>query len=76
MASNNLRTADWHIHATIDDDSDRVVWACSDEDGKNVFQITYGDAPDGSGGYHRLESLLSLKGIPERDLCITDVQSP
>lgn len=76
MTNKDWQAVDWDAHAMIDDGSGRFVWVYSDDDNKNVFQITDGGPPETSGGYHRLESLLSLKGIPISDLRVADAPSP
>jgi hypothetical protein len=58
----------WVRYGTV---GDYVVWRSDD-----IFNITDGDEPRTSGGYHHLESLLKLKGLRLDDVALHRTAAP
>mgnify|MGYP007051654451 CR=1 FL=1 len=60
---------EWKILAeTTGSKTGRALWVYEDSDGRNVYQMTFGDQPTSNGGYHELDSLLKLKNMTAVDL--------
>lgn len=75
MSTTTPTAENWTTFGTVTIDRDeRTIWKYEDNDGRDVFQITNGDEPSSSGGYHELESLLKLKGVKMSDV-VTAVSS-
>jgi hypothetical protein len=65
----NVQNADWKPYAIAPRNGDpRTVWRYTNDDERDVFQVTFGPMPTNNGGYFNLDTILRLKGIGKHEL--------